>query len=44
VIAVGIVGVAAVLVLTDPLEGKLWAVAFVVGIVLAGAGMLLGAT
>lgn len=41
---VGIVGMVVVMVTSDPLRGKLWAVAFVVGIVLAGAGMLLGAT
>lgn len=40
---VGLVGMIVVMLTCDPLWGKLWAVAFVLGIVLAGAGILLGA-
>lgn len=41
-IALGVIGVAVVLVLTDPLKARLWAVAFLLGLLMVGAGLLVG--
>ena len=42
-IAVGIIGLFVVLALSDPLKGRLWAAAFVLGLVLLGAAVLIEA-
>lgn len=42
--AIGLVGIIVVMLTCDPLRGRLWAVAFVLGLLMIGAGTLLALT